>query len=447
MRSERRALAVVLASRAFSLAAGLGVLASLLHAVAVGRAPVPLVPTTLALFGLTLVLSALLRERGTVGRSTGLVVVTIAAWVAWGLALPARDPDLLASLTRIVGFGALGELYLWRALGMARAAPRWREVRDDALLALGAITVAALAPSGDRAALPALALGVACFAAVGLSLSRSTEELSLSGGEIHGRPVASPATGTAFGLGALALALALSLPSLETLVAAGARAVGPLLEDVLFMLFLPLGYLAEALVNFGLWLREHLPLSFLSIQVPQVPVRPEEDAQRLREMEQLRPFVFGTIEAVAALVLLLVGLVLVARIAHDRRAALAEGASLERERIGDIGLRATLRSLFPRGARPRRAPADDGTPAAAVRRLYWRLLELAEREGPGWRAVPETPAEHEARLVAAGPRWRDAAPIVRAFEALRYGERDVDAATVTAAREALRRMERVPSGG
>ncbi len=441
MRGERRAAVVVLASRAFSLGSALAVLAAILQALASGREPLPLLPTALGLAGITLVVTALLRERGTARQSAGLVVLVVAAWAAWGMALPARAPDLLASLTRLLGFGILGEVYLWRALTVARAAPRWRDVRDDALLALGAIALASLAPTADDAALPGLALAVACLGAVALSLARSTEEISLGGGEIRGRSLSSPATGIAFALGILAAVLAFALPSLETLVSAAANAVGPALDDLLFLLFLPLGYLAGALVAFGLWLREHMPLSVLGFQIPQAPFSPEDDAARLHEMEQVRPFVFGAVELVVALVALVVAIALVARLVQDRRALLGEGATLEREGIEAIGLAETLRSLFPKRAIPRRAPADDGTAAGAVRRLYWRLLELAEREGPGWRSAPETPAEHERRLAAAAPRWRAAGPLVRAFEALRYGEREMDPATLEAARAALRQVE------
>ena len=143
---------------------------------------------------------------------------------------------------------------------------------------------------------------------------------------------------------------------------------------------------------------------------------------------------------------LAVALILIARLVQERRALLPDGTTLDREAVSGIGFRATLRGLFPHRDAKRRAPADDGTPAGALRRLYWRLLELAEREGPGWRGAAETPAEHEIRLAQAAARWREAAPLVRAFERLRYGERDPDSATVELARDALRRV-RVPPGG
>jgi hypothetical protein len=91
----------------------------------------------------------------------------------------------------------------------------------------------------------------------------------------------------------------------------------------------------------------------------------------------------------------------------------------------------------------RRAPRDDGTPASALRLIYWRLLALADRVGPGWRAPAETPSEHQLRITGADPRWAAASPIVAAFEDLRYGERLPDLDTVARARDALRAVEAV----
>src|SRR5439155_1179186 len=80
---------------------------------------------------------------------------------------------------------------------------------------------------------------------------------------------------------------------------------------------------------------------------------------------------------------------------------------------------------------------DDGTPVAAIRLLYWRFLGLAERYGPGWRGRDETPSEHARRAAAHAAVWREADPIVRAFEDVRYGELRPQEVTVMHAREAL----------
>src|SRR6202008_3336955 len=126
---------------------------------------------------------------------------------------------------------------------------------------------------------------------------------------------------------------------------------------------------------------------------------------------------------------------------RERRIDLPEGVTLEREYAGGINLRDTLRGLRPRRATRRRKPHDDGTPAAAMRILYWRFLALAEKQRVGWRETYETPSEHVARVTALAPVWPEAEPIVRAFEDLRYGEEDPSSDTVRRATDALRSLE------
>jgi hypothetical protein len=440
VRGDRRAYLIILASRALSEAVALACLAAMVHAVTLGRDAIPLGPATAALFGLTLVLVSVLRERGTVRQSVVIVGVVMVAWSLWGLSQRAVQPDSVAVMTRAIGFGILGEVWVWRSLTIARGLQRWREVRNDALLALGTVVVTALvAGPVDRGALTVAALAVACAGAVALSLARSAEELSLAT-QVHGKQSGSSATGTAFALGMLALALAFALPSIEALLAAVMRTVGPVLQTVLLVILLPLGYLASYTVNLILWLRERFGARGSQTQEGPPP-DPLGDLRRMREMEELRPFVFGALELLVAAGALLVAAMLILRLIGERRALLSEGVALDRERVEGIGLGATLRRLVGARAPARRAPADDGTEAGALRRLYWRFLEVAEREGAGWRDPAETPAEHQARLAFAAARWREGAPVVRAFEALRYGEVEPDRDTVERAREALRRVE------
>src|SRR4029077_20062811 len=142
------------------------------------------------------------------------------------------------------------------------------------------------------------------------------------------------------------------------------------------------------------------------------------------------------------IVVILVALVLFERAVRERRLTLPDGALLERAAAASgLTLGATLRSLFPRRGAQRRAPRDDGTPAAAVRLIYWRLLALADRAGQGWRAAHETPSEHQRRIAGADPRWAAASPIVAAFEDLRYGEQVPDVDTVVRVRNAIRAVE------
>src|SRR5438067_348327 len=165
---------------------------------------------------------------------------------------------------------------------------------------------------------------------------------------------------------------------------------------------------------------------------------PSDDVAMLRNIERTRPLVVGGLEIVVVIVVLLVAVVLFERAVRERRLTLPDGAELERAAASGLTLGATLRSLFPRGSARRRAPRDDGTPAAAVRLIYWRLLALADRAGQGWRGAAETPSEHQMRIAGADPRWAAASPIVAAFEDLRYGELAPDQATIARARDALR---------
>lgn len=442
-RSEPRgAVTIIVAARALSEGVAFAIVASFVHSITVGREPLSLWPAAMGLFGATLLLSAILRERGTTRQSGTLAAIVIAGAAAWGLSLEARSPDGLAVLTRIVAFAIAGEAYLWRVLSLARGLHRWREVRDGALFALVGVVLASLVPGQlDRAALPTLGLAVVVSAAVALSLARSTEELALAAAPVRGRPARSAATGSAFVLGILAVAVALLMPTAQELLGSLAASIGPVLGDLLFLLLLPLGYLAASLVYLFQWLGGLIAPGGLNIRFPALPRSPADELERLREIEELRPLVFGAVEVLIGLVALGFAVALIARLVQERRALLPEGAILERERVEGIGLGATLRALFPRRRGRSGPPADDGSPAAALRRIYWRLLALGERRGAGWREPAETPAEHEARLARGAASWREAAPIVRAFEDLRYGEREPERATVDAARDALRRLE------
>lgn len=443
MRAERRARLLILGSRALSEAVAYATVAGLLHAATRGRDPVGLVTTSVGVFGVTLVLASLLRERGTLRQSGALVALVMGGSAAWSFTLAVQPVDVLAVLTRVIGFAILGEAYLWRVIGVVRDAQRWRTVRNATLLSLGTVVVAALVPGPiDRSALPALGLLVAVTGAVALSLARSVEELQLAGQQIEGRPAASAATGTAFALGLVAVVVAVALPAAQELLAGAMRVLGPIVDAALVAILMPLGYAAAAFVALAIWVRDLIGMRSLPrLAIPTVPMTDAEVARRMREIDQTRPFLFGAIEIVVALIALSLAVLVVARLVEERRAVIAEGVSVAREAIEGIGLGATLGALLPRHARPPRPPADDGTAATRLRRLYWRLLDLAEREGPGRRGAAETPAEHERRLLASADRWSAASEIVRAFEELRYGEREPDPGTVERASAALRRVE------
>lgn len=437
-----RTLVLIVAARSLAEAVTFSILGAFVHAATVGRDPIDIWPTATLLFGITLVLSAILRERGTVRQGATLMVIVLGAFVGWGLMQPVESADALAVMTRVIGFAIAGEAYLWRVLGIARGLQRWREVRNGALLSLAAIVAATLVPGQiDREGLPALALTISVAAAVALSLARSTEELALFAKDVRGAPAGGSATGTAFTIGLLAIAVALVMPSVQRLLADVARVIGPPLGDLVFLILLPLGYVAAYLVYFVLWLRDTFNLG--GGEEPQLtpPTGRSDELQRFREIEEMRPYVFGAVELVIALIAAAFAIALIARLVQEHRASLPDGVSLEREGVEGIGLRATFGGLLPRRAPRRRGPSEDGTRAGTIRRLYWRLLEIAERAGPGWREPSETPAEHSGRLGAAGERWLAAGPLVRAFEEVRYGEIEPGEDTVMAAREALRRVE------
>lgn len=435
------ALALLVGARCLVEAVAFAALAALAHAGSQGSGPMPVTPTVLVLLGGALLLVTLLRELGSERRSATILVVTLAAGVAWGLTLPMRDPDGFATLSRIVLFGLLAEGYLWRVVSIARGATRWTDARDALFFTTIAMTVAVLAPGPiDRGPFAVLALFVVAASGLALSLARTTEELSLTRGSA-GELRASSATSAMVMLGLLAIAAAALVPLAQEAVGALGSRLGPIAERVLYLLILPFAYLAAFIVDV---LRPLLAKA----KPPEMPrglqITPEEEAELLRQAADARPFVFGAIELLVVAIAAVVALVLLERMLRERRIDLADGVTLERERADGIGFLDSLRALRPRRGPRRRRPRDDGSPAAALRLLYWRFLELAERRGAGWRGTSETPAEHAARIAASDPRWRDADPIVVAFQELRYGETDPDGAALARARDALRALEAAP---
>ena len=207
-------------------------------------------------------------------------------------------------------------------------------------------------------------------------------------------------------------------------------------------MLLVLGYAAEFFVNVA----RSLAQRGVRFEMPRSPFQmtPEEEAEQLRQIEATRPYIFGAVEIVIALVALLIAVILVDRMIRERREALPAGATLDRESRDGEGIGSFLLGLLPRRTPRSRPPYDDGTAAGALRVLYWRYLARGDSNGVAWRATGETPAEHQDRAAATVPRFSAAATLVRAFEDLRYGERDPDAATVEKARRALAETEAKP---
>jgi hypothetical protein len=404
-----------------------------------GLEPLALTPTTLTLIGATLVLVAGLRETGREARGRAIVAATLGAGVVAAVLLPTHPLDVVMWGGRIIAFVIVAEVYLWRVVSLARGAVRWSDARNAVPFGAVALALASVAPVPiDRTPLVPLALIFVAASAVALSVARSAEELSLTAGTA-GPARLSSANSVVFAVGVAALVAALAAPAVDQVLRDLGDALAPALDELLFMLLLPLGYLA-ALVYAVL---EPL-LRRWSLFVPtRDPATPSDDLALLREIERTRPLVVGGVEIIIVIVVIAIALVLLDRAVRERRLTLPEGAELERSAASGLTLGATLRSLFPRRSARRRAPHDDGTPASSLRLIYWRLLALAERAGQGWRAPAETPAEHHVRITHTDSRWAAASSIVAAFEDLRYGELTPDPKTVARARDALRAVEAV----
>jgi uncharacterized protein DUF4129 len=435
-RSSSRALAALLVARAVMEAVAFACLLALVH-VTGGIDPVALTPTTLGFIGATLVLVAALRETGSEARGSAIVGTTLGAGLLLAVVLPTHPLDVVTWGGRIIAFVILAEVYLWRVVSLARGAVRWSDARNAVPFGAVTLAIAAVAPIPvDRTPLVPLALIFVAASAVALSVARSAEELSLTTGTV-GNPRLSSANSVVFALGIGALVAALAAPAVDQVLRDVGEALAPAFNEIVFLLLLPLGYLAQLVYA----ILEPLLRRWIAFGPPPVQSSPDYDLALLREIERTRPFVVGGLEILVVIVVVLVALILLDRAMRERRLTLPEGAQLERAAASGLTVGATLRSLFPRRSLGRRAPRDDGTPAAALRLVYWRLLALADRAGPGWRPAAETPSEYQRRITTADPRWAAATPIVAAFEDLRYGEVAPDRDAVARAQAALRAVE------
>ena len=433
----RRPLLFLAIARAILEAVIFASVAAVLHRVAAGREPLSIASAALLCFGAALVLIALLRDARAERQNVLLTVSVVGGTVVLAVLQPMANADGLAVLTRIIGFAILGEAFVWRILSVARSITRWSDARGSAVLASIALGVAAVVPGLDGGPLPVLALLAVAGAGLALSLARSTEELDMAGRTGRGTASGRTAAGAAFVIGALAVLAALFSPALRALAATAGHVVGPLLAQIVYWVALPFGYLAAFLVPLL------QPLAGLLFGREVRAVGPEDTIREqlmVEALEQTRPLVFGAIELLIAMLAVAFGIILIDRLTREQRSALPEGATLDREHASGASLRETLGALLPRRPVRRARPRDDGSTAAAVRLLYWRFLDLAERAGGGWRAIAETPGEHWARLRRTDHRWAAARPIVEAFERVRYGEEDPAPQIVEGARLAYREL-------
>ncbi|MHB8632124.1 MAG: DUF4129 domain-containing protein, partial [Candidatus Limnocylindria bacterium] len=401
----------------------------------------PIVTVMLALTGVGIVLASVMREARVDRHNTAIALTAIAAAAALGVyyAPPRADGSLI--LTRLVLFGIIGEGFVWRNLSVARSLVRWSDARNAGFAAIGTMAAVALLPGVmDRTGLLIAGLGATAATGVALSLSRSAEELSLGGREARGDTGHTAASGAAILVAVLAVIGAFFAPLTGELARQAGDRVGPIVGDLLYGFLLAMGYVAELFINIVQSLLRGATLPPLRQFAP--PLSPLEEASALRQVEATRPFIIGAVEVLIAVVALAIAIVLVDRMARERRQALPEGALLDRESAGGDGIGAFLAGLVPRRTRRPGAPRDDGTAAGALRAMYWRYLAKGDAAGVAWRAVGETPAEHHRRAVTGLPRHEAAAVLVRAFEDLRYGDRDPDVATLEAARRLLAALDR-----
>ena len=402
--------------------------------------PVPVVAVALALTGFGIVLASVLRDARADRQNTAIAVAAIGAAAVWGVGLAPPHPDGLAILTRLVLFGILGEAFVWRNLTLARGLVRWSSARTAGFAAVGAVVLTALLPGAvDRAGLMIAGLAATAAAGVALSLARSAEELALLGREARGGTDRSTASGAAILIAIMSVAGAVFAPFLGDLLGRAGESIAPVVGSVLFGGLLLLGYVAAVLVEIFRSFLAGRP--FPQLQPPLPPVDRAQDLEAVRQLEATRPFVIGSIELIVAAVAIIVSIVLVDRMARERRQSLPDGATLDRESAAGEGIGAFLAGLLPQRTRRPRAPHDDGTPAGTLRALYWRYLARGEAAGVPWRAVGETPAEHQRRAERLSRTFSAGSTLVRAFEELRYGDRDPDPATLAAARAAVAAVE------
>ncbi len=418
---------------------------AVLHPLLGGTAAVATLGLALVLAGVALGLVAVLAEARAFRPNGGLAAVIVIVAAGWGVAQAPAGAEAVALLGRAVAFGILGVAFLWRSLDIARGLTRWAAVRNSGAVAIAVLGAAALAPGPvDRAAIAACAIVAVAATAIGLALARSAEELALAGHEARGAAGGATAPGAALLLAGIAVVAGAVTPALTAALGRIGTAAGPVLDRLLYAMLLPLGYVAA-------WLVGVFAALFRLFHVSRFPPPPqisrlsaEEEAEALRQIEASRPYVVGAVELIAAAIALLVLLILVERMTRERRSSLPDGATLDREAVSGIGLGAFLGGLRPTRTRRARPPHDDGTPSGALRLLYWRFLAEAERRGIAWRATGETPTEHLERAVCADVRVAAATPLVRAFEALRYGDQDPDRGALDAARAAYAAVSGAP---
>jgi Domain of unknown function (DUF4129) len=220
-----------------------------------------------------------------------------------------------------------------------------------------------------------------------------------------------------------------------------------------YVVVIPLAYLVEWLVYALLSL---LPAS-TNQQPPQL-LQPSEIDGRLQRLfsEAIPPELLVAVKATGAALLLIAGLLVVARAASRwrRSSADANATAEERDSLWEPGrlsraLRALLAKLFRRGSRASSVPSAVGRVAvegwstraevSSIRELYRHLLRLGETVGAA-RGVATTPLEHLPSLQHALEPADDADTLTRAYVRVRYADQEPSPSEAEALREQLERL-------
>ena len=432
---SRASVLALLAARAGLEAAPIAAVALVVSGA--GGALLPPIPAWSAVAGLLLLASASVYAQPRMRAANVLVLGVVLGTGLLAAVSTGAGADIATILLRTLIGLLFGAIALWRGQAMAASLASWRAMARATLAALlafslGSILAAAAGAALDRAPLTGLGIVLASLAVVGLSVARGTEELLTlpRRGAVRTRPTAVAAVVVA----CAALAVATGFPFISAALGLAAAATGPLVEQLLILIVTPFAYVAEALVRAALALLRNAQIPIIRFTPPQF-VDPEAEAEYAREMSRqatifLR-WIFGLVAAAAVALLVLQAL--------SRRLVAVTGAGeVEREAIAGASLRELLQRAL-RGRGPGRPPQPHGSDAATrVRRAYWGLLALAERSGARWRAAIETPREHLSSLPSAP--WRDARPLIAAFERVRYGGR-ASADDALVAEETLRQLE------
>ncbi|HEV7662370.1 MAG TPA: DUF4129 domain-containing protein [Chloroflexota bacterium] len=216
--------------------------------------------------------------------------------------------------------------------------------------------------------------------------------------------------------------------------------LGQAIVVLLYVLVIPLAWLVELLVYAILRLLQ--PGTQQLLPQPPAPTDIDNTLQRILS-QTLAPELLIALKALAAFLLLALGLWLIARAIARWRPGAGDAEATDEERVSVLqpgGLRALLWAWLQRVLRRRGMQAPSVHPgnedigavrgnaltAASARGLYRELLRLGETAG-AHRGAATTPLEHEAALAAYLAPSAGVAALTVAYDEVRYGDRAIPA--------------------